>query len=209
MRVLVACEFSGVVRDAFAARGHDAWSCDLLPSERPGNHLRGDVCKWLAGKPGVCSTMPFQAWDIILGHPPCRYLCNSGVRWLAPGGQIDAERYQEMMAGADLFAAIFFAPCSRICLENPIMHKYANEYLQSAWHIKRSNRTQIVQPWMHGHGETKATCLWLKGLPTLQSSHTVPGRDARIHRMAPGPNRSKDRSRTYEGIAKAMAAQWG
>ena len=197
MRVLIACEFSGAVRDAFTAAGHDATSCDLLPSETPGQHIQGDVLLLLS-----------QDWDLILGHPPCTYLCNSGVRWLAPGGVINQERHRAMIAACDFFAAFLAAPCKRVAVENPVMHKYARNYLQE---ITRHDArpTQIIQPWQFGHGETKATCLWLRDLPPLKPTNIVAGRVARVHRASPGPERWRERSRTMPGIAAAMATQWG
>ena len=180
MRVLVACEFSGVVRDAFAARGHDAWSCDLLPSERPGNHVQGDVLKLLR-----------KRWDLLIAHPPCTHLCVSGARWWKSKGLLQFE--------AIAFAAkLWLADVPRIALENPV----------GALSRVFGKATQIIQPWQFGHGETKSTCLWLKGLPPLVPTDIVAGREARIHRLSPGPNRSKERSRTYQGIADAMAEQW-
>lgn len=208
MRVLVACEFSGIVREAFAARGHDAWSCDLLETEQPGNHIVGDVLLILD-----------QDWDLVIGHPPCTYLTNAGVRHLHDHVQskngVKAKisgraRWAAMLEGAAFFNALRNAPVSRICLENPIPHKYARELI--------GDYTQLIQPWMFGHGETKATCLWLKNLPSLAPTHrrddlfALPEpleRHPRVHLMPPGPNRWKERSRTYTGIAKAMAEQWG
>lgn len=195
MRVLVACEFSGVVRDAFAALGHDAWSCDLLPSETPGNHVAGDVLKILE-----------QGWDMVIAHPPCTYLCNSGVRWLAPGGKLNKARHKLMMKSCDFFAALYWADVPRVCIENPIMHKYARNYLSSAWKVP--TYTQTIQPYEHGHGETKRTALWLRGLPALKPSDEVAGRVPRVHHASPGPDRWKERSRTLPGIARAMAEQW-
>lgn len=187
MKVLVACEYSGVVRDAFAARGHDAWSCDILPSEKPGNHMQGDVTSLLD-----------LGWDLIIAHPPCTYLCNSGVRWLHES----PERWGAMRAGADFFRLFLAAKCKRVCVENPIMHKYARERVGGA-------HSQVIQPWQFGHGETKATCLWLKGLPLLTPTNIVSGREGKCHKTPPSADRGKIRSRTYEGIGAAMAAQWG
>jgi hypothetical protein len=186
MRVLVACEFSGAVRDAFKARGHDAWSCDVLPTERPGQHHQGDVLAFIRSTP---------RWDLMVAHPPCTYLCNSGVRWLyeRPG------RLQSMREAAAFFDALYNAPVDGICIENPIPHKHAN----------LRPYTQVIQPWQFGHGETKATCLWLRGLPPLRPTRVVRGRAGKIHSMPPGPNRGRERSRTYPGIARAMANQWG
>lgn len=199
LRVLVACEFSGVVRRAFTELGHDAWSCDILPSEHGGfgsPHYQGDVLNYLN-----------DGWDIIIGHPPCTYLCNSGVRWLAPGGVLDAKRHESMKAACDFFAALYFADCPRICIENPIMHKYARDYLKTRWNVPAY--TQTIQPFEHGHGETKRTGLWLRGLPPLKPSNHVAGRTPRVHFASPGKDRWKERSRTLEGIGHAMANQWG
>lgn len=192
MRVLVACEFSGVVRDAFSRRGHYALSCDLLDSESDGPHWAGDVLDLL-------ETMP--DWDLLIAHPPCTYLTNAGVRWLYGGkGKIkDPERWAAMEDAADFFMRLLSAPVSRIAVENPIPHRHAN----------LPPYAQIIQPWQFGHGETKATCLWLKNLPPLQPTNIVDGRKPRVHYASPGPSRWKERSRTYQGIAEAMAAQWG
>jgi hypothetical protein len=205
MRVLVACEFSGIVREAFRALGHDAWSCDLLPSEHPykGPHLEGDVRLWLSPD----STPSGKPWDLLIAHPPCTFLCNSGVRWLAPGGVLDKNRHAKMQEACDLFAALYWAPVPKVAIENPVMHKYARDYLQSAWKVTR--HSQVIQPWQHGHGETKATCLWLRGLDELKPSRIVEGRTPRVHFASPGKDRWKERSRTLQGIAEAMASQWG
>lgn len=189
MRVLVACEFSGVVREAFRARGHDAWSCDLLPSERPGYHLCGDVLAVLG-----------QGWDLAICFPPCTYLCNSGVRWLyGKDGKRNSDRWDSMFSATEFFNAMLDAPIARIAVENPIPHGHAM--------IRKYD--QIIQPWQHGHGESKATCLWLRGLPLLVPTKDVPGRQPRVHHASPGPDRWKERSRTLPGIAKAFAEQWG
>lgn len=183
MRVLVACEFSGVVRRAFRERGHDAWSCDLLPTEDcSAFHIQGDALR----------VMFRQEWDLMIAHPPCTHLAVSGARWFKDKQQEQAEALQFVR---DLMAA----PIPRICIENPI------SILSSV--IRKPD--QIIQPWMFGHGETKATCLWLKNLPNLFPTNIVEGREARIHKMPPGPDRWKERSRTFTGIAEAMAAQWG
>ncbi len=181
MRVLVACEFSGTVRDAFAALGHDAWSCDLLPSETPGKHYVGDALSLLG-----------LGWDMMIAHPPCTHLAVSGARWWK-------DKHQEQLLGIAFAAVLFAAPIPRIAMENPI------SILSSR--IRKPD--QIIQPWQFGHGETKATCLWLKGLPLLRPTQVVDGREARVHRMSPGPNRWEERSRTFPGIAAAMADQWG
>lgn len=195
MRVLIGCEFSGTVREAFKARGHDAWSCDLLPTEIPGQHLQCDVL-----------TVLDRGWDMMIAHPPCTYLCNSGVRWLAPGGVLNKDRHHKMMDACDFLASLYFAKIPRICVENPIMHKYARDYLQSCF--KFPAPTQSIQPYEHGEPETKRTCLWLRGLRELKPCRLVSGRNPRVHHASPGPDRWKERSRTLPGIAKAMSEQW-
>lgn len=181
LRVLVACEFSGIVRDAFAAMGHDAWSCDLLPSERVGNHIVGDVLSVLT-----------EPWDLMIAHPPCTHLAVSGARWF------DGKRTEQRESIA-FFMALVEAPIERIAIENPI----------SIMSTRYRKPDQIIQPWQFGHPETKATCLWLQNLPPLRPTNVVPGRANRVHREPPGPDRWKNRSRTYRGIADAMASQWG
>ena len=190
MRVLIGCEYSGVVRRAFAALGHDAWSCDLLPAEDGSNqHIIGDVRDYLN-----------DDWDLLaVFHPPCTRLCNSGVRWLA-----ERNLWAELDEAADFFSTLWNAPIPRRALENPIMHKHAK-----ARSVNYQEPAQIIQPWQFGHGETKATGLYLHGLMPLRPTNVVDGRSARVHRMPPGPNRWRERSRTFEGIASAMAAQWG
>lgn len=196
-RVLVACEFSGTVRRAFNARGFDTWSCDLLPAEdRSNRHITGDVRNVLA-----------EGWDLlIVAHPPCTRLCNSGVRWLtkAPPGRSLDELWAELDEGAELFSTLWNAPVERIAVENPVMHRHAKERI-----VAYAPPAQSVQPWQFGHGETKRTCLWLKNLPALVPTEIVEGREARVHRMPPGPGRGKERSRFFDGIAAAMADQWG
>lgn len=183
MRVLVACEYSGVVRDAFIAAGHDAMSCDLLDTERPGPHHKGDVLPLLG-----------QGWDLMVAHPPCTHLAVSGARHFA------AKRADGRQQAALAFVrALLDAPIPRIALENPV------SIISS--HVRKP--TQVIQPWQYGHGETKATCLWLKNLPPLTPTNVVAGRVARVWNMWPSPDRWKERSRTYTGIAAAMAAQWG
>jgi hypothetical protein len=191
MRVLVACEFSGVVRDAFAARGHEAWSCDLLPSEKPGNHIIGDALE----------TAHKGHWDLMIAHPPCTYLANSGVRWLdiINGKITNKEREDNMLMASQFFLDLLSVPIKKKVIENPIPHKYAN----------LPKYDQIIQPWQFGHGETKATCLWITGLPELTPTNIVEGRRARVHKATPGPDRWKERSRTLAGIGKAFAEQWG
>lgn len=190
MRVLVACEFSGTVRDAFMAAGHEAMSCDLLPSETPGTHFTGDIFHLLEQHPG--------RWDLMIAHPPCTYLANSGVQWL----HRQDGRWWKMVKGAEFFRRLLDADVPRIAIENPIMHKYSVK-------IIGRRQDQVIQPWQFGHGETKAVCLWLKNLPSLVPTDVVEGREAKVHRMAPGPERQKERSRFFPGIAKAMADQWG
>ena len=180
LRVLVACEFSGVVRDAFRSQGAEAVSCDLLPSERPGPHIIGDVREVLDA-----------GWDLMVAHPPCTYLAVSGARWFAARRQQQAEAIAFVLALAG-------APIPRIAIENPI------SVLSTKWR----KPDQIIQPWQFGHGETKSTCLWLKGLPPLAPTKVVSGREPRVHRLPPGPDRWRERSRTFEGIAQAMAVQW-
>ena len=205
MRVLVACEFSGVVRDAFIARGHFAVSCDLLPSERPGPHIQGDALD------AVRRVKP----DLLIAHPPCTYLANSGVRWLygGKGTTPDPERWRLMGNAAWFFARLLSADVPRVAVENPIMHGHARARIEaiernlSDWLARPV--VQTIQPWQFGHGETKATQLWLRGLPPLTPTNVVPGREQRVHRMPPGPDRWRERSRTFEGIAAAMADQWG
>lgn len=202
MKVLIACEFSGVVRDAFIARGHNAISCDLLPTEKPGPHIQGDVL-----------TVINKYWDLIIAHPECRYLNHAGVRWLYKGGKRwnddmtenpkDLERWQKMEEAARFFNACRNAAnCAKVAVENSEMHPYAVE-------LVGEKATQIIQPWQFGHGEVKATHLWLKGLSLLQPTEIVGGREPRVHYASPGPERWKERSRTLPGIAKAMAEQWG
>jgi hypothetical protein len=187
MKVLVACEFSQIVCQSFRKRGHDAYSCDLLPTE--GNsewHIRDDVLKHLD-----------DGWDLMIAHPPCTYLANSGVRWLVDNTQ----RQSDMVKGAEFFNALLNANILKIAVENPIQHKYARELIRKP--------DQIIQPWWFGHGETKATCLWLFGLPKLIATNIVEGRLARVHLEKPSPERWKNRSRTYQGIADAMSIQYG
>lgn len=196
-RVLVACEYSGAVRDAFAKRGWDAWSCDLLPSEKPGQHLLCDAAIRVLHTP-----FDHERWDIVIAHPPCTYLANSGVRWLYnKDGTRNAERWAKMVEGAEFFKKMLNAPAAHVAVENPVMHKHAME-------IIGVRPTQVIQPWQHGHGETKATCLWLKNLPRLTPSNIVEGREQRIWKLPPSADRWKERSRTYLGIAEAFANQW-
>lgn len=222
MNVLVACEFSGIVRDAFIARGHHAWSCDLLPSEgkpihaeKPGNdfprqfHHRCDVRELFFGPVAHSMRLEGQGltWDLMIAFPPCTFLCNSGVRWLYRGGRgtiPNPDRWISMREAALFYKMLWELPVERIALENPIMHGHAQKIIG----VTRED-FQIVQPHDFGHGETKATTLRLKNLPPLQATKKVKGREARVHRMSPGPNRWKERSRTLPGFAAAMADQWG
>ena len=186
MRVLIACEFSGIVREAFRRRGHDAWSCDLLPAEDRGGaymaHLLGDAI-W-ASRLGD--------WDLMICHPPCTHLAVSGARWFK-------EKQTEQAEALDFVRRLLDAPIPRIALENPI----------SIISSRIRKPDQIIQPWQFGHGEVKATCLWLKNLPKLVPTNIVEGRMPRVHFASPGPDRWKERSRTMSGIAEAMADQWG
>ena len=192
MKVLVACEYSGRVRDAFLAKGHDAISCDLLPSEKPGPHYRGDVRNILN-----------DGWDLMVGHPDCTFMANSGARWLWNDDYSpNTERWAGLRAGATFFLELWNAPIPRIALENPVMVGYAKQ-------IIGVNQTQTIQPWQFGDGETKRTCLWLKNLPKLKPTNIVNGRGNAVHYASPGPNRWKERSRTFPGIALAVAEQWG
>ena len=181
MRVLIACEYSGRVRDAFLSAGHDAMSCDLLPTESDGPHHQGDVREIIG-----------DGWDLMIAHPPCTHLAVSGSRWFK-------EKAQEQADALAFVRELMAAPIPKITIENPV----------SVISSRIRKPDQIIQPWQFGHGETKATCLWLKGLPKLTPTHIVEGREAKVHRMPPGPDRWKNRSRTYLGIASAMAKQWG
>jgi site-specific DNA-cytosine methylase len=182
MKVLVACEYSATVRDAFRAKGHDAWSCDLLPTDGDARwHVQGDVFDIIT-----------DGWDLMVAHPPCTHLSVSGARWFK-------DKLVEQAEALDFVRRLLDASIPRIALENPI----------SIISSRIRKPTQIIQPWQFGHGETKATCLWLKNLPPLASTKIVDGREARVHKMAPSPDRWKERSRTYQGIADAMADQWG
>jgi len=195
VRVLVACEYSGTVRDAFIAKGHDAMSCDLLPTDALGPHYQGDVFDIIN-----------DGWDLMIAHPPCTYLCNSGVSWLHK----DLKRWEKLIEGGVFFRNLIDAPIPKICIENPIQHKYAKLLIGY-------KQSQIVQPWMFGHPESKATGLWLKDLPPLQATDNVKAEmDAlpanqrqRLHYLPPSKDRWKLRSKTFEGLAAAMADQWG
>lgn len=187
MRVLIGCEFSGVSREAFRALGHDAWSCDILPSEDGSRyHLQGDVRKCLD-----------MYWDLAIFHPPCTRLCNSGVRWLA-----ERNLWAELDEACEFFRELLDAPIPRIAVENPIPHKYAVERIGRSYDF-------TTQPYDHGDPYTKRTAFWLKNLPPLVPSNPVAGREAAVHLASPGPDRWRERSRTYPGLGKAMASQWG
>ena len=196
MDVLIACETSGIVRDAFITAGHNAVSVDILPTDSPGPHITGDALNVLG-----------QGWDLMIAHPPCTYMSNSGVQHL----RRDATRWNKLNAAADFFNALLDADIPRICIENPIMHKYALE------RIGNRKYDQIIQPYQFGHMEQKATCLWLKGLfrltPTsdlkTKTMQLPDSQRQRIFWASPGPERWKVRSMTYTGIARAMAEQWG
>jgi len=200
VRVIVLYECSGVVRNAFVRTGHDAWSCDTKPEEQPrpdgwDGHYQGDVWKCL-------EEFPPETWDLIIAHPPCTYLCNSGIRWLYRGGRKesgkDESRWEAMQQARDNFRRLLALPVKRLCVENPRPHRYA----------LLPKPTQYIQPWQFGHGETKETGLWLKGIPPLVPTNIVAERKPRVHYESPGPERAADRSRTLLGIADAMAQQW-
>ncbi len=195
MKVLIACEYSGTVRESFLRQGHDAWSCDLLPSDVEGPHIQCDVLDVL-----------HDGWDLMIAHPPCTFLCNSGVRWLHER----PDRWPLMRGGAQFFAKLLECDIPRIAVENPIMHCYARE-------IIGRGPDQIIQPWMFGHCEKKATGLWLKNLPKLESTTSLKAetnalpkaQQQRLHYASPSKERWKVRSTTFKGIADAMARQWG
>ena len=180
MKILVACEFSGTVRDAFVAKGHDAMSCDLLDTEKPGPHYKGNVFDILG-----------DGWDMMIAHPPCTHLAVSGARWFK-------HKQKEQQEALEFVGKLLDAPITKIALENPI--SIISTYFRRP--------DQIIQPWQFGHGETKATCLWLKNLPKLKPTNIVEGREQRIWKMPPSYDRWKERSRTFQGIADAMAEQW-
>lgn len=196
MNVLVACETSGRVREAFRKNGHQVFSCDLLPADDGSPfHIQGDAR----------DTLKANTWDLLIAHPPCTFNANSGVRWLYKQGTRERieERWEAMARMAELFKTFLNADVPKIAIENPVIHKHAKTV------IGCGQPSQTIQPWQFGHGETKATCLWLKGLPLLVPTNIVPGRHARVHRVAPSEDRWKLRSETYQGIADAMAEQWG
>jgi hypothetical protein len=183
MRVLVACEFSGIVREAFRKKGHDAWSCYLEPSaDNSQYHIQMDVILPII----------FKKWDLMIAHPPCTHLAVSGARWFK-------DKKEQQKDAIDFFMKLVSAKINKICIENPI----------SIMSTRYRKPDQIIQPWQFGHGETKSTCLWLKNIPLLKETNIVSGRDQRIHRMPPSKDRAKLRSITYQGIANAMADQWG
>jgi len=191
MRCLIACEFSGVVRRAFRAKGHDAWSCDLLPAEDGSPyHIQDDAIVTAYRDDGGNPLNSY--WDMMICHPPCTHLAVSGARWFK-------EKQQEQEDALWFVKALLNCPIPFIALENPV----------SIISTRIRKPDQCIQPYEYGHGETKKTCLWLKNLPKLKPTNIVEGREARVHRMPPGPNRWKERSRTFEGIAEAMAEQWG
>ena len=203
MRVLVACEFSGIVRDAFIAKGHNAVSCDLLPSERPGPHQQCDVL-----------TILNEGWDLLIGHPDCTYLTNTAVCWLwntpekpREGILYGPKRWEALDQAAKFFKQLLAASIPKIAIENPIPHCYAKNRIGATY-------TQLIQPYQFGHAERKATCLWLKNLPKLTPTNTVSlpidkAKAQRGHYLSPSPTRWMERARTYQGIASAMAEQWG
>lgn len=192
MKVLIACEYSAIVRDAFIKKGHDAMSCDILPTEKPGPHFQGDVKELLKKK----------SFDLIIAHPPCTYLCNSGVRWLYNDDKsLNVKRWRNMREGAKFFR-LFLDSAPRVCIENPTPSGHAMKFMGV-------NYSQKIQPWQFGHGETKGICLWLKYLPPLKPTKIVAGREPKVHFASPGKDRGKIRSLFYTGIAKAMSNQWG
>ena len=192
MKVLIACEYSGIVRDAFAAKGHDAWSCDILPTENPGNHIQDDVLKYLD-----------KDWDLMIAHPPCTYLSNAGARFLYPRGKLNEERYKLGLKGKEFFMALYNAPINKICVENPISSKI----------FALPKHTQTIQPYEYGHPIQKKTCLWLKNLDNLKPIKIL--KKPQSTKIAGnwfnkgGKDRQKNRSKFFQGIADAMADQWG
>ena len=192
MKVLVACEYSGIVRDAFAAKGHDAWSCDILPTESPGNHFQGDVLEHLD-----------KGWDLMIAHPPCTYLSNAGARFLYPKGKLNEDRYKLGLKAKEFFMALYNAPINKICVENPISSKI----------FALPKHTQTIQPYEYGHPIQKRTCLWLKNLSELKPTDIIFKRQST---KIPGnwfnkggKDRQKNRSKFFQGSANAMADQWG
>tara|TARA_R100000541_G_scaffold21047_1_gene30848 strand:+ start:349 stop:927 length:579 start_codon:yes stop_codon:yes gene_type:complete len=192
MKVLIACEYSGIVRDAFAAKGHDAWSCDIIPTEITGNHFQGDVLEHLD-----------KGWDMMIAHPPCTYLSNAGARFLYPKGKLNEDRYKLGLKAKEFFMALYNAPINKICVENPISSKI----------FALPKYSQIIQPYEYGHPIQKRTCLWLKNLFELKPTHIIFKRQST---KIPGnwfnkggKDRQKNRSKFFQGIAQAMADQWG
>ena len=192
MKVLVACEYSGIVRDAFAAKGHNAWSCDILPTESKGNHIQDDVLKHLD-----------KGWDLMIAHPPCTYLSNAGARFLYPKGKLNKDRYKLGLKAKEFFMALYNAPINKICVENPISSKI----------FALPKYTQTIQPYEHSHPIQKKTCLWLKNLDNLKPTKIL--KKPQSTKIAGnwfnkgGKDRQKNRSKFFQGIADAMAAQWG
>jgi len=185
LKILIGCEFSGIVREEFRKLGHDAWSCDLLETEIPGQHIKGNIVHQL-----------WNRWDMIIAFPPCTRLANSGVRWLH-----ERNLWAEMYQACEFFNMFQTqGETTKVAIENPIPHKYAREYI--------GKYSQIIQPWQFGHGETKATCLWLYNLPKLKPTNIVSGREQKVFKTPPSKDRWKIRSRTFKGIAEAMASQW-
>ena len=192
MKVLVACEYSGIVRDAFAAKGHNAWSCDILPTESPGNHYQGDVLEHLD-----------KGWDLMIAHPPCTYLSNAGARYLYPKGKLNEDRYKLGLKAKEFFMALYNAPINKICVENPISSRI----------FALPKYTQTIQPYEYGHPFSKNTRLWLKNLPELKPTNIIYKRQST---KIPGnwfnkggKDRQKNRSKFFDGFAQAMADQWG
>ena len=192
MKVLIACEYSGIVRDAFAAKGHDAWSCDILPSETKGNHIQDDILKHLD-----------KGWNLMIAHPPCTYLSNAGARFLYPKGKLNKDRYKLGLKAKKFFMALYNAPINKICVENPISSKI----------FELPKHTQTIQPYEYGHKVQKKTCLWIKNLKTLTPTKVI--QKPQSTKIAGnwfnkgGKDRQKNRSKFFIGIAKAMADQWG
>ena len=197
MRVLIACEFSGIVREAFKKKGHDAWSCDILSTEIPGKHIKHDVLDIIYQNEREINFKDVpHSFDLMIAHPPCTHLAVSGARWFTRWFK---QKQKEQRESIEFFMSLVNAPINKICIENPI----------SIMSTKYRKPDQIVQPWMFGHGETKSTCLWLKNLPKLIPTKIVSGREGRVWKEPPSKNRWKKRSRTYTGIAEAMGKQWG
>ena len=192
MKILVACEYSGIVRDAFAAKGHDAWSCDILLSESKGNHIQDDVLKHLQ-----------KGWNMMIAHPPCTYLSNAGARYLYPKGKLNKDRYKLGLKAKEFFMALYNAPIKKICVENPISSRI----------FALPKYTQTIQPYEYGHPVQKKTCLWLKNLPELKPTNIIYERQST--KIAGnwfnkgGKDRQKNRSKFFDGFAQAMADQWG